>query len=58
VPTLRRASAPLQLPATGDWMHIGEFGWALARWNLVVLIVAATLTFALLGTDFVAASGG
>jgi uncharacterized membrane protein len=32
-------------------MQFGEFGWTLARWNLVVALAIAILTFAVGGFD-------
>jgi hypothetical protein len=39
-------------------MHLGEFGWTLARWNLLVIIAAAILTFAVGAFDPAVASLG
>jgi hypothetical protein len=32
-------------------MQVAEFGWTLARWNLVAVIAATILTFAVGGFD-------
>jgi hypothetical protein len=32
-------------------MQVAEFGWTLARWNLVAVIVATILTIAVSGFD-------
>jgi hypothetical protein len=39
-------------------MHLGEFGWTLARWNLVAVVVATIITFAVGGLDPAVASLG
>ena len=39
-------------------MRVEEFGWTLARWNLVVVIAVAVLTFAVGGVDPAVASLG
>lgn len=37
-------------------MQAGEFGWTLARWNLVILVAAAIVTFAVVGSDVAVAA--
>jgi hypothetical protein len=39
-------------------MQVADFGWTLARWNLVVVIAIAILTFAVGGFEPAVASLG